>query len=158
MEIEVRQILFQMLNFGVLLFVLVKFLFRPILDVLDTRANRITEGLAAAEKSLREQEQLEIKKAEEMAKAEKKASAIIASAREESKKLAAELLKEAKAETEKMRIKDEANFMSKLDSLEKDMQSRMADLVIATTKKSLLDSLSASSIKEITQKELKRLK
>lgn len=158
MEIEVKQILFQLLNFGILFFVLVKFLFRPILDILEARSNRIAEGLAAAEHNLKEAEKLEAKKAEEMTKAEKKASAIIAAAREESKKMGEELLKEAKTEAVKIREKDEAEFVARLNAIESEMKSRMADLVVTTTKKVLADSLSATSIKEIAAKEIKKLK
>lgn len=158
MEIEVKQILFQMLNFGILFFVLVKFLFRPILDILEARSTRIAEGLAAAEHNLQETEKLEAKKAEEMAKAEKKATAIIAAAREESKKMSEDLLREAKAEAAKMRVKEEAEFVAKLSAIEGEMKSRMADLVVTTTKKVLSDSLSAGSIKEIAAKEIKKLK
>ncbi len=158
MEIEVRQILFQILNFGVLFFVLVKFLFRPILNLLDSRSKRIEEGLAAAEKSLRERELLETQKVEELAKAEKKATAIIAAAREESKKMGTELIKEAREEGKKAREKDEAEFKASLASIEKDMQSRLAEYVVAATKKALQDSLSTSAIQEIAAKEIKKLK
>lgn len=158
MEIEVKQILFQVLNFGVLFFVLAKFLFRPIIGILDARSARIAEGLAAAEKSLREQALLEEKKAEELAKAEKKAAAIIAQARAESKKMGEELLKAAKEQVAKQREKDEADFLAKLHTLEGEMKSRLADLVVATTKKALSETLSAASLKEITAKEVKKLK
>ena len=158
MEIEVNQILFQVLNFGLLLFVLTKFLFKPILNILDTRADRVQKGLAAAEKSLKEQEKLEERKAKELAEAEKKASAIISASRAESKKLASEIVAAAKLESQKIADKQEADFMDKLNTLEKTMESRLADMVVATTKKALSDSLSASELKSITSSVTKKLK
>lgn len=158
MEIEVKQIIFQLINFGILFFVLSKFIFRPILDILDKRSERIAEGMAAAEKSLQEQAKLEEKKAAELARAEKKASALIAAARLESKKMGEELIAAAKAESQKAVAKQEAEFVEKLSNLEAAMQSRMADLVVETTKKALSDSLSTSALKDITASLAKKLK
>lgn len=158
MEIELNQIIFQALNFGILLFVLTKFLYKPILKILDDRSDRIDKGLKAAEKSLAEAAMLEEKKAEAIKKAEKKAAEIISSAREESKKLGAELIAAAKIESEKVVSKHEAEFMERAHNLEKEMQKRVSDLVVATTKKALADSLSDREIKAINSKLTKALK
>lgn len=158
MEIQLNQVLLQALNFGVLFFVLTKFLFRPIVNILDARANRIQESMAAAEKSLAEQAKLEEKKAAELAKAEKKASQIISDARAESKKLGESLITQAKEESQKVVAKQEANFLSKLTDLERDMQQRMANLVVDTTKQVLADTLSPTELKAITSKISKKLK
>lgn len=158
MQIELNQILFQALNFGILLFVLTKFLFKPILKILDDRSDRIEKGLKAAEKSIAAQEKLEEKKAAELAAAEKKANALIAAAKAESKKMGAELLAAAKEESARVIAKQEAEFVERAHTLEKEMQSRLASLVVTTTKQALSDTLSAAEINSINAKITKSLK
>lgn len=158
MEIDVKQIIFQVINFGILAFVLTKFLFRPILDILDKRAARIAEGMAAAEKSLQEQAKLEEKKAAELAKAEKKAAALIMEAREEAKKMSADIVKEAKSEAQKAVAKQETEFMERLSNVEGELKSRLSTMVVQATKKALSDSLTTADLKEITTKLTKKLK
>ena len=47
----------QMGTFAVLIWFVMKFLWNPILQVMDDRTTRISEGLAAAERGKREQEE-----------------------------------------------------------------------------------------------------
>ena len=71
MQINAIQIILQIVNFAVLVTVLTKFLYKPILKILEGRAQRIQEGLEAAEKSLEERAAVEEKKQEILIKTEK---------------------------------------------------------------------------------------
>ncbi|KKS22665.1 MAG: ATP synthase F0, B subunit, F-type H+-transporting ATPase subunit b, partial [Microgenomates group bacterium GW2011_GWC1_41_8] len=97
MEIDIKQVLLQLLNFGILVVLFSKFMFKPIIKILDTRSKKILDGQLAAEKSLKETALLEKKQADRLAEASKKAAAIIAEAKAESKKLGVELIQEAKS-------------------------------------------------------------
>lgn len=158
MEIEVTQILLQILNFGVLAIVLAKFLFKPILDILDARRSKIDSGLKAAEKSLRDQEAMQEKLAAELKKADQKAAKILAEARDEGKKLSAQLLAEARAEAAKQLDKQKASFMASLAEEEKALKGRVADLVVETTTKVLGNALKSADLKKITKQALTDLK
>jgi len=59
MEINFFQIIFQIINFTILLLLLKKFLYKPILKILKQRAQKIEEGIEAAEKSIEERDKLE---------------------------------------------------------------------------------------------------
>jgi len=158
MEIDVRQILLQVLNFGVLYFVLSRFLFKPVLNILDQRAKRVEEGMAAAKKSLEEHEKFEAKKLAEMEKVEKKAAQIISDAREESKKMAAEILAAGREESAKMSAKKEAELDSKLQDMKGELEAQMGKMVVETTKALLSDSLTASEVNTISRKMGAKLK
>ena len=158
MEIDIKQILLQILNFGVLFFILAKFLFRPILDVLDKRAAKIEEGLALAESNKKAQEQIEVKSKAILDKAEQKGVHLIEEARRESKELGKQLVEQAKVESEKVILKQQAAFMEHMQDEERQFKSRVADLVVTTTQKVLTDSLTAQEVKQITKKEIAKLK
>ncbi len=157
MEIDIKQILLQVLNFGVLFFILTKFLFRPILKILDKRSQKIEEGLALAESNKKAQEQIELKSNQILEKAEKKGAQLIDAARKESKELNKQLLEEAKVESEKLIQKQQASFLEHMQDEERKFKSRVSDLVLNTTQKLLGDSLSAKDIETITKKEIAKL-
>jgi F-type H+-transporting ATPase subunit b len=158
MEIDIKQILLQMLNFGVLAVVLTKFLFNPILKILDARSKKITEGQVAAEKSLKATAELEKKQAEKLGEASRKAASIINEAKAESKKLGAELIAEAKNVAASELTKQKESFHKELENEELALKKRIADLVVETTKTVLAGSLKDSDLKAITAKEIAKLK
>ena len=57
MEINLYQVLFQIFNFGVVMYLLNKVLYKPVLKMLDERAKKINEGMALADKNLKAAEE-----------------------------------------------------------------------------------------------------
>lgn len=158
MEIDIKQVLLQLLNFGILVALFSKFAFKPILKILDARSQKIAEGQAAAEKSLKETAALEKKQADRLAEASQKAATIIAQAKAESKKLGEGLIQEAKSVTAIELAKQREAFQKDLENEEQKLKSRIADLVVETTKTVLASSLKPADLKTITAKEIARLK
>lgn len=158
MEIDIKQVLLQLLNFGILVVLFGKFMFKPILKILDARAKKISDGQAAAEKSLKLAAEQEKKQSEKLAEASKKAAAIIAEAKAESKKLGVELIAEAKSVAAVELAKQKVAFNKELENVETQMKNRIADLVIETTKTVLSGSLKPADLKTITSSEIAKLK
>jgi len=67
----------QMGTFAVLIWFVMKFLWNPILAAMDDRTNRITEGLAAAERGQQAQEEAEKAAAEALSEAREQAKDIL---------------------------------------------------------------------------------
>jgi len=111
MEINFLQVLFQVVNFGVILFLLNKILYKPVLKLLDDRAKKINDGMYLAEKNIKEAGETEKLKKAELAKARKEASAIIVLAEKDAKSVADSIIREAraKAKAEAVAILDGAN-------------------------------------------------
>ena len=158
MEIDIKQVLLQLLNFGILVALFGKFMFKPILKILDARSKKIQDGMLAAEKSLKAASETEKKQTEKLAEASKKAAAIIAQAKAESKKLGVDLIAEAKAVAAVELVKQKDAFNKELESVEGQMKKRIADLVVETTKAVLSSSLKPADLKTITSTEISKLK
>lgn len=158
MEIDIKQILLQLLNFGILVLLFTRFMFKPIIKILDARSKKIADGQAAAEKSLKETALLEKKQADRLADANKKAAAILVQAKDESKKMGSELIQEAKNVAAIELGKQKEAFQKELETEELALKKRIADMVVATTKAVLADSLKPADLKTITAKELSKLK
>ena len=155
MEINIYQILFQIFNFGVVMYLLNKVLYKPVLKMLDERAKKINEGMALADKNIKAAEESEKFKKAEIAKARKVAGEILATAEKEAKAKADKIISEAKS-------KAKAEAAAMMDTAAKEIESNKAkaDKAIATlaTKQAQLalgGSLSAKEIDSITTSMLK---
>ena len=75
--LDLKYLFAQVINFLLLFLLLGKFLYRPIIKILDERALKIKDGLAAAEKMKVELAKVEKQKSAEIDRARKEAQAII---------------------------------------------------------------------------------
>lgn len=154
MEINIYQILFQILNFGVVMYLLNKLLYKPVTKMLDDRAKKINEGMSQAEKNLKAGEEIEKTKKAELSKARKEAGAIIAAAEVDAKKKADEIIKKAHE-----KAKEEVANMTKaaekeIENSKAKLQKEAATLAAAMAKKALEGALSAKEVEAVTKKML----
>lgn len=133
MDIQLPQIIFQMINFGVVLFALTYLIYKPVLKLLDDRKKKVAEAAKAAEEVLQEKTELEKVKENTLLKANQNAKKIEDDIRKEAKADAKLLLAKSKEEID---VK-EAKFSTELTKLKKEELKSMeaeikkASLVIA---------------------------
>lgn len=102
LEISVPEFIWTVINFFILLFLLKKFLYDPVLKFMDERSARIASGLAEgknAEKALADSKE-ELQK--ELGEKSDEARVLIGNARAAAEKQKAETVHEAHAEAEKL--------------------------------------------------------
>jgi len=91
--LDIRLLLIQALNFGILLFVLWRFLYGPILKMIDDRRQRIAEGVTKAEAADRKLADADMEGKTLVAEAGKEAEGLVAAGRSRAESQAAEILK-----------------------------------------------------------------
>ena len=157
MEIQVAQIIFQIINFGVVFGALSYLLYKPIIKILNERAQKIEEGQVAAQKAIAEQEKIEEMKKQIRQKADKEAAKMLEevnkAAVDRKSKLTAQAKEEALAEVDRLR---NAWNDEKRKSL-KDMQSQFSEAVIAAAEKVVGESLSAKTHAKLIEEEFNTL-
>ena len=158
MEIRWYQLLFQIVNFGILIFLLNRFLYRPILKIVEDRNKKIEDSLKAAEATLKEKEKINELKKLAVVEAEKEAVKIVEAAKHQADLSGKQILSEAQAEAEAAVAKKMELLSDKLEQEEKRLQSRVADLVITTTRQVLKSSLGKEEQKRIVDRQIKELK
>ena len=94
--VEPVLLLAQIVNFVILLYLLKRFLYQPILKVLEERKNKIATSLKQAEDIQKRFEESTTKQAEILDQARKESSALIQTAKEEAKILSDQMQSEAK--------------------------------------------------------------
>lgn len=147
----------QIVNFFILLFILKKFLYKPILKVLETRKQKIEESLKNAEEiekklaeiSTREEEAL-LKAAKEGEKIIKEAGEAASQTIEEGKKkyqqILEQALEDAKKATEVERVK-----------LKQEVKENISDIVAMALEKITGTAINKKQQKELIEKEVKNL-
>lgn len=93
MDIQLPQILFQLVNFSVVLGALTYLLYKPVQKILDERAERVAESQQEVERIETEKEKIQALKAKTKREADREAARIL----EESKKTAAKRKQELEA-------------------------------------------------------------
>jgi len=93
--IEPKLILAQLLNFAIIVIVLQKLLYKPILDMINKRKKEIAEGVAITEKMRVEEEKFKEKQEKALEKAREDALGIIEDAKKQAKDVEKELVADA---------------------------------------------------------------
>lgn len=154
--IDGKLLLAQGVNFLVLLFVLKRFAYKPMLDILERRTARIEKGLLDAEAARVRLEEAAAKEGAILGKAREEAKRIVADAEiaaekrgerivDEVEKKAAQFLEEAKKHAEQER-----------DLLFREAKGEIASLVLSATEKVLREKLAGSRDEELAKRFLEK--
>lgn len=157
MEIKWTQLLFQLINFSILILVLNRFLYRPILKIIEARNKKIEDSIRAAEESLKEKEKLAELKKQAQAEAREEAVKIVEAARKQADSAGRGILAEAQAEAEAVIGKKMALMEDRLLQEEKRLRQRLGGLVVSATKQLLGSSLTAKDQRRLLSQRIKLL-
>lgn len=91
--LDIRLLLIQALNFGILLYVLWRFLYEPVLKMIDERRAKIAEGVTKAEAADRKLADADTEGKTLVAEAGKEAESLVAAGRSRAEAQANEILK-----------------------------------------------------------------
>ena len=128
--INFKILLAQIVNFTILLLILSKFAYKPILNMLDKRRETIKESLKKAESIEKEKSALEIEKAEILVKAREEAMKIVKEARLEIAKLKEEGTEKTKIEVQKMIKRAKETIEKDRIKMVDEVKKEVADIAI----------------------------
>ncbi len=147
----------QVVNFLILLFILKKFLYGPILKVLETRKSKIAESLKNAE----EIENRLLKTEEEKEKVIKKAIDESRKIVEEAKQAASGIIEEAhhkaKNDIAGLILKSELQIKQEKEKMQLEIRQELADMVAAGLKVVAGKVLTEKDKKELVESSVKNL-
>lgn len=119
----------QMITFAILIIFTMKFVWPPLIKVLDERSKKIAAGIAASDKAQAELQDMQLKITHEMQKANEQANQIIQNAQ----KRATEIIDQAKenAKFESDRVLDEAKLKidHQVSMLKNNLRSNVSFLI-----------------------------
>ena len=148
----------QIINFLIIFFILKKFLYKPVLDLLKKRRITIQEGIEHAEEARVKLEKVVIEEKNILKNAQMQAKKIIEDAREESIGVIKQLNDNAKKQTEKMLKDAKDQIIRESIETEKRLAVKTSKLAVSFLEKTLNEFFSLKEQKEVMSSALKRLK
>ena len=145
----------QIINFLILLFVLYKFAYGPILKMLEERTNKIEKGLKDADESHKKLAEIVQKEKEVMAEARKEAQAIIVKAEEQAKKNKEDIITESKTQSEKILADAQKKIEEEKNKMLVEVKGEIANLVVLATEKMIGEKMDTAKDKELIEKSIR---
>ena len=157
MEINGLQILFQVINFGVVFGAISFLLYKPVMKVLDDRAKKIEEGQLAAQTSINEKNEIEALKKKAKTTADKEASKLLEKAEGDAKDLKSKLSKEARDEIKTWKEKEMKKWDLEVAGMKKEMEKQVSEMALAIASKVIGRSLDKKEHQTLISSSLKDL-
>ena len=157
MEIRLDQILFQLINFGVVLGALVYLLYKPVLKMLDERAEKIARAEKAAEETMQERSEVEKMKEKAKLQGEKEAAKVVEKAKEQANELKKDLSSKVKEEVKTERERALQAIEKEKKAMQASAQKEMTEAVFAVTEKVLGKALDKKAHADLVSKSMKEL-
>ena len=131
----------QLVNFFLLLVLLRIFLYRPILSMLDRRAQRVREGLEAAEQSKEHAARAEQEVARQLEEGRQQSQALIAQAQEAANRIQEEARSQARRDGEVLLERARGEIQLERDQAISELRQEFGDLTVSAAEKVIGQSL-----------------
>ncbi|MCX6761376.1 MAG: F0F1 ATP synthase subunit B [Candidatus Moranbacteria bacterium] len=154
-HIEVNLLVAQMVNFAIVLFVLYRFAYKPVLKTLNSRTNKIEKGLADADAAGKKLEEIVEKEKDVLATAKKEAQEIIKMAEEQAKANSMSIVLEARNQSEKLLVGAKSQIEQEKNKMLVEVKGEIANLVVLATEKIIGEKLDKEKDRELIEKSIK---
>jgi F-type H+-transporting ATPase subunit b len=139
----------QIVSFVILLFILSKILYKPLVGMLDQRAEKIKLSLEAAEKAKEDAARSEEAIGQQISEARIEGQNLITQARETAERFREEEMEKAKQDIEAERGRAEANIQRERDAAIEELRREFAGLAISAAEKIVRNSLDETDHREL---------
>ncbi len=149
--INLPSLLWHTFNFLLLVGLLTKFLYRPVVRMLDERSSRIAESMERAEAIKVELARTGEETRAQLLVARKEGQAIVGYATQMAERIKAQAKDDAQAEADKVVDKARAQLDQERQQLVSELRREMADMVVAAAGKVIGQSLDASAQRRLVE-------
>ena len=139
------QLLWQLIAFGLLVFLLYKLLYRPVMQMLDERTARIRKGMEDAEEARRTAAHAQDEFDKKLLEARKESQEVLNQATKMSQQTRQEILAQARSEAESLIKRAREELEAERRQMVTELQTQMADLTVAVASRVLGQTLDESS-------------
>jgi len=149
--------LWTILTFVVLLVLLAKFAWKPLLAMLDRREEMIRQSLDDAEKAKQELQRLQQESKEILSNARVEAQSILAKSRSEAEKLKGEIRQEAKVQADSILRDAEKQIQVETEKAITVIKNEVVDLSLLVASKLIKKNLSKEDNQSLIEESLKQV-
>jgi len=134
-----------------------RYIYPPILSVMQEREKKISDGLEAAKKADDSLEEAKLAFDKELNQAKAEAAEILDKANARASKIVSDASSKAESEAEKIMASAETAIENETNKAKEELRQQMSDIIIDTTQKILGDEISKEKHQEILKKAAKEL-
>jgi len=147
-------VLVSIANFVVLLYLMRRFLWGPVLTMLQTRTDKIREGLDAAEAAKRDRERLTVEVERLLGEARREAAVLAERSTQAAEAAAAQVRAEAKTEAERIRERGRADARQLHDQALAQLRTEVAGMVVAAASRILGSEIDPAKHRALIERSL----
>jgi F-type H+-transporting ATPase subunit b len=152
--VDLFKLAFQVANFLLLLWLLNRFLFKPVLKMLDVRTDRIRQGLEDAEQARRDREQADAEHQATLAEARREANEIITRAQRVAQESREADIAATREELERIRERAATEIEAEKQRAIADLRTEVADLAIEAAGKVVRESMTGERQRRLVEEFL----
>ena len=147
----------QLLAFILFVWFCMKYVWPPMLKILEEREKEIADGLNAASEGRRELEEASVRKEEILGEAKKEAADLVGQASQRANQLVEEAKTNAQEEAEKIRVSAQNDIEQSAKRAREELRSEVATLAIAGAEKILNSEIDEKKNSELIEELTKEL-
>ena len=144
------------INFIVLFVLLRLFLYKPVLKMLDERAERTKDAMDLAEETKKEFEQAKDEVQKQIEKGRQEAQAIIAQALQTGEKLREESREEATKQAQAIVDRTRAELESEREKISQDLRREFVDIAVLAAEKVIKETLDKEKHRKLIEETLQQ--
>lgn len=147
--IDWKLLIAQLVNFFILLVILAKFVYRPVLDMLDKRSRTIEKGMHDAKAAQERLEQIEKLRVEKMNETAREISAMLEKSKSEAEAMKQSILHTAQTQAEDLLRRAKAEMAEAKEKMVQDAKREVAALIVSAAGKLMEREFSAADQKRL---------
>ena len=156
-DLSLGTILAQMLNFFILVWLLARFAYKPLLAMMTERKERIAKDLEAAEKARAEAEKFKADYAAQIAKARHEAQEIVEKAHHQAKVSTAEEVAAARAQIENEKDRARQDIAIERDRAMNSLRNEVVSLSVAMAGKVVAKDMNSETNTKLIEDAIRQL-
>jgi len=157
LDVNPGLMIWTVVTFIILLLILKKVAWKPILSALDKRENDIREALAQAETAKEEAKKILEENQANLAKAEEESKKIIEQSRNYAQTLKEQMLSDSKEQAKKIVDEASSEIERKKDAAFEELKGQISEIAVNAAEKIIRESLDAQKGKQVVDRYLNEI-
>ncbi len=155
--INLKIFIAQLVNFVLVLLVLWKWVYQPLVKLLDERSKRIEQSMKHAEEIEEKMKSVEEEQGRLLSEAKASAAAVMEQAREDAERRKSEMLHLAKEEVQRVVVQGKEQLRSEKQQMIREAKVEMAEIAVEAAKRVLQESIDEKRSQTIAEQAISKL-
>lgn len=155
--IDLKIFIAQLVNFLIVMLVLWKFAYKPILKMLDQRSERIEKGMADAKAAEERLAKIESEREDVIKQARLEAAKVVGEARADAEVRKQEMVEKAKREVERVVVNGKAQLKQEKELMLREARKEVVDIAVSAAKKILTTAIDEKKAHSLAEEVVRKL-